>query len=257
MIKSAILTGSIADAARENHVSDSTAWRIARKYQQQLHCHAAVGGHFQKEVMKDFVQLYIELLVVVDPTIYLTEIQERLASDLGLQNDEVPSTAATISRFLLSQSIMRKKCKKVALERFTPENIARRRAFIQWRSSVDPREIFVVDETGIEDFHRNFGRNHSGIPVPQLTPKTPGQTWSVLGVVRFHGVVHAIPFDGNYTFEMFEHAIRHKVLPSLPCDSYVMMDNASIHNDNRLANILQAKNITLVKLPHIRMICHQ
>ena len=199
--------------------------------------------------MKDFVQLYIELLVVVDPTIYLTEIQERLASDLGLQNDEVPSTAATISRFLLSQSIMRKKCKKVALERFTPENIARRRAFIQWRSSVDPREIFVVDETGIEDFHRNFGRNHSSIPVPQLTPKTPGQKWSVLGVDEFHGVVHAIPFDGSYTSEMFEHAIRHIVLPSLPRDSYVMMDNASIHNDNRLANILQAKNITLVKLP--------
>ena len=28
-----------------------------------------------------------------------------------------------------------------------------------------------------------------------------------------------------------------------------MMDNASIHNDNRLANIIHAKNITLVKLP--------
>ena len=106
-----------------------------------------------------------------------------------------------------------------------------------------------MDETSIEDFHRNFGRNHSGIPVPQLTPKTPGQKWSVLGVVGFHGVVQAIPFDGNYTSEMFEHAIRHIFLPSLPRDSYVMMDNASIHNDNRLANILQAKNITLVKLP--------
>ena len=122
------------------------------------------------------------------------------------------------------------------------------KSFIQWPSSVDPRKIFVVDETGIEDFHRNFGRNHSGIHVPQLTPKTPGQKWSVLGVVVFRGVVHAIPFDGNYTSEMFEHAIRHIVLPSLPRDPYIMMDNASIHNDNRLANILQAKNITLVKL---------
>ena len=180
VIKSAILTGNIADAARENDVS--TAWRIVRKYQQQLNCHAAVGGHFQKEVMKDFVQIYIKLLVVVDPTICLTEIQERLASDLGLQNDEVPSTA-TISRFPLSQNIMRKKCKKVALERFTPENIARRRAFIQWGSSIDPRKIFVVDETGIEDFHRNVGRNHSGIPVPQLTPKRQDRSspcWELL-----------------------------------------------------------------------------
>ena len=65
---------------------------------------------------------------------------------------------------------------------------------------------------------------------------------------RFHGVVHAIPFDGNYTSEMFEHAVRHIVLPSLPRDSYLMMDNASIQNDNRLTNILQTKNITPVKL---------
>ena len=100
-----------------------------------------------------------------------------------------------------------------------------------------------------EIFHRNFGRNHSSIPVPQLTLKTPGKKWSVLGVVGFHRVVHVIPFDGSYTSEMFEHAIRHIVLPSLPRDPYVMIDNASIQNDNRLANILQAKNITLVKLP--------
>ena len=157
MIKSAIRTGSIADTARESHVGDNTAWRIVRKYQEQLNCHAVVRGNFQKEVIKDSVQLYMELLVVMDPTIYLNEIQERLASGMGLQNDELPSIA-TISRFPLSQNITRKKCKKVALKRFTPENIVRRRAFIQWRSSVDQRKIFVVDETRIEDFHRNFGR---------------------------------------------------------------------------------------------------
>ena len=154
-----------------------------------------------------------------------------------------------MSRFLLSQNTTRKKCKKVALERFIPENIALRRAFRHWRSSVNPRKIFVVDETRVKDFHRNFGRNHSGIPVPQLTPKTLGQKWPVLGIVGFHGVIHAIPFDGNYTSEIFEHAIGYIVRPSLPRDSYLMMDNASVHNDNRLANILQAKNTTLVKLP--------
>ena len=103
-----------------------------------------------------------------------------------------------------------------------------------------------MDETGIEDFDRNFRRNHSGIPVPRLTPKTLGQKWSMLGVFGFHGVVHAILFDGNTTSEMSEHAIRHIVLPSFPRDSYLMMDNASIHNDNRLANILKTKNITVV-----------
>ena len=124
--------------------------------------------------MKDYVQLYIELLVVMDPTIYLSEIQERLRLGLGLQNHEVPYISA-ISKFLSSQDLTRKRCKHVAIERFTPENMARRRAFCHWRSSVDPRNIYVIDETGFEDFHRNYGRSSSGVPVKQLTPKTQGE----------------------------------------------------------------------------------
>ena len=69
-----------------------------------------------------------------------------------------------------------------------------------------------------------------------LTPKTLGQKWSVLGAVRFHGVVHAIPLDGNYTSEMFEHIFRHIVLPSLPRDSYLMIDNASISVGKHFTN---------------------
>ena len=199
--------------------------------------------------MKDFVQLYTELLVIVDPTIYLTEIQERLASDLGLQNDEVPSTA-TISRIFLSQNITRKKCKKVALERFTPENIAHRRAFIQWRSSVDPRIIFVVDETGIEDFvSQKFWEKPFWYSCSTINSENARTEVVHVGSCWILRSSPGNPFDGNCTSEMFEHVIRHIVLPSLLRDSYVMRDNASIHNDNRLANILQAQNITLVKLP--------
>ena len=159
--------------------------------------------------MKDFVQLYIELLVVVDPTIYLTEIQERLASDLGLQNDEVPSTATT-SRFLLSQNIMRKKCKKVALERFTPENIARQRAFIQWRSSFDPRKFFVVDETGIEDFvSQKFGEKPFWYSCSTINSKNARTEVVHVGSCWFSRSSPRNPFDGNYISEMFERAIRH------------------------------------------------
>ena len=43
--------------------------------------------------------------------------------------------------------------------------------------------------------------------------------------------------------------MEHIILPVLPNNCYVVMDNASIHNDDRLAQILAQKNITLVKLP--------
>ena len=39
------------------------------------------------------------------------------------------------------------------------------------------------------------------------------------------------------------------VLPVLPHNCYLVMDIASVHNNDRLAQILAQKDITLVKLP--------
>ena len=62
-------------------------------------------------------------------------------------------------------------------------------------------------------------------------------------------VVQAIPFDANYTAAIFEQAMEHIVLPLLPHNCHLVMDNASIYNDDRPAQILAQKNITLVKQP--------
>ena len=115
--------------------------------------------------------------------------------------------------------------------------------------TVDPRNLIFVDETGSEDFFRAYGRSPSNYPLPSFASKVKPVKTSVLGVTGFHGVVQAIPFDANYTAAIFEHAIEHIILLVLPNSCYVVMDNASIHNDDRLAQILPQKNITLVKLP--------
>ena len=79
IIKSAIPNGgNITETARENFFTYEGTKNIITRYQQQLTARADVVGHFQRETMKDYVQLYIELLVAMDPTIYLSEIQERL-----------------------------------------------------------------------------------------------------------------------------------------------------------------------------------
>ena len=67
---------------------------------------------------------------------------------------------------------------------------------------------------------------------------------SAIGVDGFHGLVQAIPFDANYTGAIIEQAMEHIVLPVLSHNCYLVMDNASIHSDDRLAQILAQKNIT-------------
>ena len=124
----------------------------------------------------------------------------------------------------------------------------KRKAFIAWRKTVDPRNLFFVNETGFEDFFTPYGKSPSNYPLPSFASKVKPVKTSVLGVTGFHGVVQAILFDANYTAAIFEHAIEHIILPVLPNNCYVVIDNASVHDD-RLTQILAQKNTTLVKLP--------
>ena len=69
---------------------------------------------------------------MIDPTFYLREIRDYLERDLGLNGPDLPSIM-TIQRFIAQQGFRRKKCTRVAIEQFKPENILKRKAFIEWR----------------------------------------------------------------------------------------------------------------------------
>ena len=47
----------------------------------------------------------------------------------------------------------------------------------------------------------------------------------------------------------FNYGMTQYFVPLMARDSFLVMDNASIHNERDLRNILAPKNITLVKLP--------
>ena len=148
-----------------------TVRRILAKYRQQVTLKAGVGGNNSSTVMKDYVQLYIEFLLMIDPMLYLSKIRDFLERDLGLNSPDLPSVM-TIQGFIAQRGFTRKKCtRSVAIERFRPENILKRKAFTEWRKTVDPRQLFFVDETGFEDFARPYGRSPSNCPLPSFAPK--------------------------------------------------------------------------------------
>ena len=73
---------------------------------------------------------------------------------------------------------------------------------------------------------------------------------SVLSVICYNqGVLGAYPIHGSFNTVQFNYSLTHYFLPLIERDSFLVMDNASIHNERELRIILAAKNITLVKLP--------
>lgn len=74
---------------------------------------------------------------------------------------------------------------------------------------------------------------------------------SVLSVIGYgSGIIGAYPIHGSFHRIQLNYGMTQCFVPLIPRDSFLVMDNASIHNERGLyLNILAPKNITLVKLP--------
>ena len=115
-------------------------------------------------------------------------------------------------------------------------------------------KFIFLDETNFncETDEREYGRTDSGFACPVLRQQSRARAgkFSTLGVCGFNeGDLQAIPVEGNFTADLITDIIENQVLPLLPENSYLVVDNASVHNEVALCRILARKNITLVKLP--------
>ena len=73
---------------------------------------------------------------------------------------------------------------------------------------------------------------------------------SVSSVICYnHGVLRANPIHGSFNRVQFNYGVTQYFLSLIEHDSFLVMDNASIYNEQELRNILAPKNITLAKLP--------
>jgi len=114
--------------------------------------------------------------------------------------------------------------------------------------------FIFFDEThfNFETDERDYERADSGLASPSFREKGRARAgkYSTLAVWGFtEGVIQAIPVAGTLTAELVTEIIENQVLPLLPRNSFLVADNASVHNEVALCRILARKNITLVKLP--------
>ena len=90
MVVTFIQTNSVLATATQCRVSEMTVRSILAKDRQQVTLKTGVGGNNRSTVMKAYVQLYIEFLLMIDPKLYLSEIRDYLDRDLGLNGPDLP-----------------------------------------------------------------------------------------------------------------------------------------------------------------------
>ena len=109
--------------------------------------------------------------------------------------------------------------------------------------------IAYVDETGIDEYlHREYGRAKRGEPVYSLVSGRKYKRTGIVAAQMGKDIIAPLQYDGTMDSTLFEMWFEELLLPALPNNTVIVMDNASFHR-RRLISITEGAGHTLVFLP--------
>jgi len=107
-----------------------------------------------------------------------------------------------------------------------------------------------VDETGIDTYlYREYGYAPRG---QKISATISGRKYKRVGIVaaqRNKEIISPLVYAGTMDSSLFEYWFEKQLLPALPSDAVIVMDNASFHRRTLLINIAQKHGFRLIFLP--------
>jgi transposase len=107
-----------------------------------------------------------------------------------------------------------------------------------------------VDEVGIDTcLYREYGWSERGKP---LIGTVSGRKFKRTGIVAARmgkSIISPLQYDGSMDSSLFEFWFMECLLPSLPTNSLVVMDNASFHRKSKLFPLAAQAGVRLIFLP--------
>ena len=95
----------------------------------------------------------------------------------------------------------------------------------------------------------NYGRAASDERVYDTKPVSSGRRVSLIGAMTTKGIVTAMNVEGTTNSHVFIYFLTHFLYPLLKDGDYVIIDNASIHKNEEVQNLIEKKGAKLIFLP--------
>ena len=106
-----------------------------------------------------------------------------------------------------------------------------------------------MDETGIDEYlHREYGRAKRGEPVYSVVSGRKYKRTGIVAPQMVKEILSPLQYDGTMDSALFEMWFEELLLPVLPNNSVIAMDNASFHR-KRLISIAEKAGHRLIFLP--------
>ena len=241
------LTGHIpvtyAELSRELKLSLNTVKNIWRRFCEENQLSAKPAGGFRWSKLQDNDLELIEVLKHEKPSITFAEIVRIVEENGGAQDISLSAVCRAIKegRLPCGLKYSRKKMTKLAIERFTPENVIYTQLYIDYLSAKDPAKLKFFDEAGIklpDVGGRSYGHSAIGVRCVEVVRKSesPNATLNLLVSLsgpEYYNVIRG-PTNTVRFLEFFEEAAESvNVTNDRPClevGDTIVMDNLSCHH---------------------------
>ncbi len=111
-------------------------------------------------------------------------------------------------------------------------------------------EIVYIDETGIQQYlSREYAYAPKGEKVYDTVSGKKFKRTNIVAAKQGNAIISPLQYDCSMTGEFFESWFVSQLLPELPENSVIVMDNASFHRKSRLDIIAEKYHMTLIYLP--------
>lgn len=126
----------------------------------------------------------------------------------------------------------------------------RRQAWRRWLATVNPRRLVYLDETGAKtNMTRLFARAQKGQRAVDYAPHGHWATTTLVAAVTWESAIAPMVLDGPMDTAAFEAYVEHVLVPALPPESIVVMDNLSSHKSTTITRLLYNAGADLHYLP--------
>ena len=204
--------------------------------------------HGPPRLLSEFEQVALLQSLMIKPTMYLEELQTELYDLTGTWVH-----VSTICRTVQRLGLTRKKVQLVALQ-CSMEMQAR---FMAEISIFDPQMLVWVDETGSarRNSVRTYGYSLKGMRAVSHQLRVGGKRINAIGVMSMQGMEDVYIVEGIVNGDVFERFVTRSLIPILKpfnginSHSVVIMDNASIHHLDKIAEIIAGTGALLRFLP--------
>jgi transposase len=115
---------------------------------------------------------------------------------------------------------------------------------------VDLQRLVFLDETGAKtNMTRAFARARKGQRAIDYAPQGHWNTTTLVAAITRESALAPMILDGPMDTPAFEAYVEQVLIPALPADAIVVMDNLSPHKASAIPRLLREAGVTLWYLP--------